>query len=1569
MAHDSEWMASLKIKAEAEMSSVEKSIEKIQKKLDDAKVTYKNRLDTFGNDPDNEYIKKSNKEIEKYEKQLNAAQLKRTKIEENYKMQVLQNEREITRQIEVEEEKRAKAALKRKEELLELQKLNKQIINSDTATKDEKKQARKRYKDNKDEIRLADGDIKTYGTEELQKQNVLLDQRNQAERISIDNEQRKLRILEEQRQTRAMENQAYNEALKLAQDEFTIKKRIHEIESKKNLTDDDKQKLQVLKEELAKVQELKQKNREIISDDKTRVKNLSDAEARYERMLQILNTMSGELDEQNSKTKKIGKSLGDGINNIFKYMLAYKAIGAIESGMRNAIETIRDLDKAFTDIQLVTQQTKTETVELSKEYNQLAKEMSSTTQEVAEGATEWLRQGYNLDETQDLLRSTMVLSKVGAIESSEATQLLTSSLNGMKMEAKDAMSIVDKVSAVDLAAATSSEELMVALSRTASSAEMAGVSFDKLLGMIGTVSSVTRKSASTIGESFKTIFARLQNVKSGVDVDEEGEALNDVEKVLNKMGIRLRKSQTEWRDMEEVIDEVSKKWEAYTEIEKSQIATAIAGTRQRDNFLAMMSHYKEVVDLTKISLESAGSAEEKFAIYQDSLEAKINEVKAAWEGFLIDLNQSDSLKGMMDFVIFLINNLPRVISLFISLAASIKAFSFANKFREMADSMKSLNAVTEVANTITNTNTTTTNANTTAKNVNKAATIGLTTAMSALSAVIGIVAAAFSIAQMAILSYEKHMDELKGSITDGVESLNTIQGKMKNLDSATQSITGVYENYNNKVITLEEKNNELKNIESELISIYGEKAKSIDLVNASYEQQLGIMDNLKQQNLQEQLVEIQKMKGSKEELLNREVDTVMGKEDNFYGASYGTRERIRKIVEDNNMQLTQRIFTDQIAIVGKAKDQINVYKELLAYQKELNEAGKEAEAQRVANMLDAPDFGGVWGMGKNIGMKKEYEKSGGDAVSELLDSEDIVSFQTANAEKISEYEKYLNTRNTLIEQFNNKKKEIEDLETQKSQAKTQKDKENLDLRINNAKDASNKIYDSIVENQDKAASAYSVLMDIVGDNEDLKKKVEKLFSGKDTDFFKVNSDSLNKLKDISQDLYNDLKKINNEFNSGKIGIKQYFDTLNSRIAKIDVSKKVAETKNGVEDLKNTIAGLFGNNISYFDSFIGDLFEDKLTDEEDVKNLQAYSTNLSSMIGMLKQANAEGGALEGQIDKSFFSGDGLNAKERQQEIKNYRDEIVKTGEEITNLQTKQSKLATDKEYDVSFRNGGSEFKAKYKESSGVYDIQNEYGGKVSNPSFTMENSLKNDGARQYKEDMQKLTGEIENAKEEQESLNACIEDLETGEGLDKYMSDLDELGKVLEDMNIEDTQNAFDTLAEGINSGAIDDAISSIDKLPEKYRSAFLEVADDVVYALGSSSEEVRKQGEQSLQNLIGSEAEMMLQTVDFANLSKDQMNQVATDIANKAIIAQGGVTSALLQFAKEGNAIASTAMGQAVQTLGIMLEKIGTALGQIHVSVPVKIPKVQMHLESFITGGDLFQMPRTRRKYNRNWWK
>ena len=411
--------------------------------------------------------------------------------------------------------------------------------------------------------------INTYGTASQQEQNKALAQAYQTNRLieqSQENQRRKAQEIKN----------AYNDVLLTLKQISTNTKEINQLESKKHLNTEEKDRLATLKQQTDELQEQYSAKMKIVSQD-------ANLKRRAEQITKEYQQQTNEVKKQNSglqTTNKHSKTLGETIKNIGRYVVMYQALNAIQTGVQKAYETITELDKAFTDIQLVTGDTDEEINQLSQDYNQLAKEMGATTQQVAEGASEWLRQGKSIEETNYLLKSSMTLSKVGAMESAEATELLTSTLNGYKYSAEEAMGIVDKVSAIDMAAATSSEELMTALSRTANSADDAGVSFDKLLAMIGTVSSVTRKSASTIGESFKTIFSRLSNVAAGKDIDDEGESLNDVETSLNKIGIALRSSQNEWRNFEDVLDEVAEKWTTLDSTQQSQVATAIAGRRK-----------------------------------------------------------------------------------------------------------------------------------------------------------------------------------------------------------------------------------------------------------------------------------------------------------------------------------------------------------------------------------------------------------------------------------------------------------------------------------------------------------------------------------------------------------------------------------------------------------------------------------------------------------------------------------------------------------------------------------------------------------------------------------------------------------------------------------------------------------------------------------------------------------------------------------------------------------------------------------------------------------------------------
>lgn len=392
------------------------------------------------------------------------------------------------------------------------------------------------------------------------------------------------------------------------------------------------------------------------------------AAKKYNDSLKNTNKRLEEWKKKHDLAKNSNKSFIDGIKAGIQQFSAYNlGIRAVQAGvqlliqgLQNAIQTVTELNKAMTDVQMVAMTNNSETAELANTYSKLAKQLGATTQQIAEGSSEWLRQGKTLEEVNDLMEATMTMSKVGAISSGDATEYLTSTLNGYKMEAKDAMSIVDKLSAVDLAAATSVEELALALQKTANMARTTGVELDEIIGMIATVSEVTRQAPEIVGTSFKTLFSRMTQVAAGKEISDEGELLNDVETTLNRAGIALRSSQNDWRDMYDVLDEVAGKWKELDDTQRSQIATALGGTRQKEVVLALMENWDRVAKYVKIAEESTGSASDKMQYYLESIEAATNRLKATWEEFIYSEGTVKFITGVINLATNLLDVLNKI---------------------------------------------------------------------------------------------------------------------------------------------------------------------------------------------------------------------------------------------------------------------------------------------------------------------------------------------------------------------------------------------------------------------------------------------------------------------------------------------------------------------------------------------------------------------------------------------------------------------------------------------------------------------------------------------------------------------------------------------------------------------------------------------------------------------------------------------------------------------------------------------------------------------------------------------
>ena len=274
-------------------------------------------------------------------------------------------------------------------------------------------------------------------------------------------------------------------------------------------------------------------------------------------------------------------------------VIANKLANSVSQVFTNAIANTKALNKNMVDLQIASGASYRDIKNMMLDFNNLAKKVGKSTQEVAVAANDWLRAGYEGEDAAKLVESSMQLSVLGMIESSQATEYLISVMKGWKLEVSEVSSIVDKLSAVDMAAAISAGDLATAMQRSSVSAQIAGSTLDRYIGMLTVVAETTQKTPETVGESFKTLYARYGKIAAGKfeasqeELEAEGLTvedmtnLNEIEQVLNAVGIQIRDSVDSFRNFDDVLDEVAENWKTYSDVQKSGIATAIARTRQR----------------------------------------------------------------------------------------------------------------------------------------------------------------------------------------------------------------------------------------------------------------------------------------------------------------------------------------------------------------------------------------------------------------------------------------------------------------------------------------------------------------------------------------------------------------------------------------------------------------------------------------------------------------------------------------------------------------------------------------------------------------------------------------------------------------------------------------------------------------------------------------------------------------------------------------------------------------------------------------------------------------------------
>ena len=332
----------------------------------------------------------------------------------------------------------------------------------------------------------------------------------------------------------------------------------------------------------------------------------------------------------------------------------------LKRAIRGAYETVKKLDAAMTETAVVTDFSVGDMWEQLPQYTTMAKKLGATTEGAYRTAALYYQQGLDTAEAMQLSTETMKMARVAGMEYASATKAMTSALRGFNMELSDmsAQRVNDVYSELAKITATDTQQLATAMTKTASIAYSANMEFENVSAFLAQILETTQEAPETAGTALKTIIGRFTEIKKLyssnqlIGKDSEGEEIqvNKVSQALSAAGINLNEFFTGAKGLDDILYELSQRWDTLDVTIQRYIATQAAGSRQQSRFIALMQNNARLTELMNAAKNSKGSAEGQFEKTLDSLEAKVNKLRDAWEEFLMGIANSDLIKGSIDLL-------------------------------------------------------------------------------------------------------------------------------------------------------------------------------------------------------------------------------------------------------------------------------------------------------------------------------------------------------------------------------------------------------------------------------------------------------------------------------------------------------------------------------------------------------------------------------------------------------------------------------------------------------------------------------------------------------------------------------------------------------------------------------------------------------------------------------------------------------------------------------------------------------------------------------------------------------
>ncbi len=257
---------------------------------------------------------------------------------------------------------------------------------------------------------------------------------------------------------------------------------------------------------------------------------------------------------------------------------------------------------------------------------------------------EFRKSGFGDEDAANLALVATMYQNVAdeSISAADSAGFIIAQMKAFNIEAENATHIIDAVNAVSNNYAVSSSDLANNLGKVSSALAVGGNSFEETLGMMTAITEITR-NASTAARGLVTVQSRFNQI-----IDETSSTGQKLTDFYNKHGIAIKDQDGQLRNLYDVLKDTAGIWNTLDENEQKYFLNIQAGANQTRNLAALMENFGVAVSATATAMDSAGSAAEENGRVMESLQKKIDNLKAAWENFSTNTITKDFIGGIID---------------------------------------------------------------------------------------------------------------------------------------------------------------------------------------------------------------------------------------------------------------------------------------------------------------------------------------------------------------------------------------------------------------------------------------------------------------------------------------------------------------------------------------------------------------------------------------------------------------------------------------------------------------------------------------------------------------------------------------------------------------------------------------------------------------------------------------------------------------------------------------------------------------------------------------------------------